>query len=297
LRQPGVIPRVIYHYTSSDSFKAIISSKRLWATDYRYLRGDEKEIRFGTELVKQTLESLLANEKNAFCKMLLEMPLQNFSSVFTHHMHAYVACLCEGADQESQWRDFAAAEGRCIGFSTTNSALNIPTIQGPSSAVLGEEQQFYLAPVTYESEYQIVKIRQIIEPLLTLLRIHADGLRPEQGRLLVNECFTVLVREMNVLLPFFKRPEYTSEGEWRLMRVLMKGDQKVLYRNGPKGKQIPYDLIDILHWSQRSGLLPLHDVKFRNSDEAVDKAIAEIRATLVAEGYNDVPVSVAKQII
>lgn len=61
---------IIYHYTSFEGLKGILSSKRLWLTDFRHLN-DPSEINYSLSIIEQQINRKTSPDKNILKNYLL----------------------------------------------------------------------------------------------------------------------------------------------------------------------------------------------------------------------------------
>lgn len=91
-------PALLYHYTSFEKFLSMLQSRKLRASDARYLN-DTSEVDYGFEKAKERIEShspgLMAEENS----------------------RAFLCCFSREGNLLSQWRAYCPAGGVSIGFS------------------------------------------------------------------------------------------------------------------------------------------------------------------------------------
>jgi hypothetical protein len=113
------IPDTLWHYTSFAGFQGIISSKKIWASEYRFLN-DRKEFVHAKELA----QALVNEEPERIEQFPVRKTMQDaFNMAFnTGLLHEdrnriMVASFSEEADQLSQWRGYADnSRGVSVGF-------------------------------------------------------------------------------------------------------------------------------------------------------------------------------------
>lgn len=105
---------VLYHYTTIDSFNAIVSTKTLWASDCRYLN-DRLELERAIELF---LNEFSNGEKNALTQAFFYHRLTHCHCIFS---------LSRSPRVLSQWRAYGEdGRGVAIGFNRKFLSLSYP---------------------------------------------------------------------------------------------------------------------------------------------------------------------------
>ncbi|MBJ7417321.1 MAG: DUF2971 domain-containing protein [Niveispirillum sp.] len=162
----------LFHYTDINSFKLIIDSGVIWASDVFYLN-DSMEMIYGKNKIKSYLEFLLRDPRNSqvFMKSIREL-IENLSV----ECRTYVACFCSDGDSLSQWRGYGGEQGVSFGVSISN----IKTLKMPGS-------YFAVRPVVYGEVEQNQIISNIVNEYTKLYaEFTRDGARPEDFVDLVN---------------------------------------------------------------------------------------------------------------
>ncbi len=97
------------HYTTFEGMKGILSERRIWATESRYLN-DASERSFAAD----QLEKLFQTQENLYPGTIVPTMIaearEYLKSRFDQNAH-FVACFCEGSDLLSMWSPYAAAGG------------------------------------------------------------------------------------------------------------------------------------------------------------------------------------------
>lgn len=103
---------ILYHYTTLDAFKAIISSGKIRATHYRHLSRDEQELLFGVEKLLEAVNRLDVDDSQREYKQYLICFIELFKS---EELEVYVLSLSENEDSPHHWQSYAPS-GVAIGF-------------------------------------------------------------------------------------------------------------------------------------------------------------------------------------
>jgi Protein of unknown function (DUF2971) len=105
-------PQLIYHYTSADSLHGIISQRKMWLTDWRFLN-DRNEVYEGLEIASKLIDELFDGATLAFQRERL------LSYLDPKTIHIFIASFCESADSVPHWQSYAMnGLGYAIGFNT-----------------------------------------------------------------------------------------------------------------------------------------------------------------------------------
>ena len=200
------VPQSVFHYTDSAGLLGIMSSGRLWATDYRFLN-DSSEIRYTYGLAAELARGSLTEGLSHLGRSFFEQASSS-SPPYTGCPY-YLCCFSEHGNSLSQWRAYGLRQG---------FAVECP---GDLSTTRGSHAS-----------------RQ--NPGITLLRVEyvvarqADYILALQGAMLTlfeDPHFANYANSADVLrhtMPFywaqlerasyrFKHPAFEVEKEWRLV--------------------------------------------------------------------------------
>jgi hypothetical protein len=117
------VPEVLYHYTTWEGARGIITSQQFWATahdctndDAELLSADEVIIQVATELRKKAIGTVAG---------VLDLFLQSYPErQVTKVMTVYIACFSAARDDEEQWKKYADnGRGLCLGLRMINEAV------------------------------------------------------------------------------------------------------------------------------------------------------------------------------
>jgi hypothetical protein len=109
--------RELFHYTSAEGLKGIVSGRSLWATNIEYLN-DTTEFKHGEEVMRKIVASRkrgTKGDRREFFDTLEKSPS------FFKAEDVFVISLSEANDLLSQWRGYTPSNcGFCIGFDPQN---------------------------------------------------------------------------------------------------------------------------------------------------------------------------------
>jgi hypothetical protein len=229
------IPTTLWHYTSFNALLGIVSSKKIWATEYRFLN-DREEFSHARKLAQELVE-----EQSEFIGK--EFPAryvlhQTVNLAFnTGHLHderlrIMVASFSEEGDQLSQWRGYAGnSTGVSIGLDlrairppleTGTTVTFAPCIYKDAdkrsllktvfAQRLNEIQEWWDSTVKLSSQ-KSNEIRRN-DPLVISQLIASRSKEQEEviRRSQVNLQFDLLR-----IAPLLKNESFSEEKEWRLV--------------------------------------------------------------------------------
>ncbi len=229
------IPQTLWHYTTYAAFEAIIESKRIWATDYRFLN-DRQEFRHSKDLAIE----LLAAEPEFIG---LQFPAREYlakgvETVLNKGMlredavRIMVASFSEHGDQLSQWRGYAAnSSGVSIG-------LDLRARRPP----VGTGTMVVFAPCVYRDESKRALLKAVFAHYLQRLQRWWDSVMDEAWKRQLSEialeqvrggaivenrareleevlrvAFAELQFDLMRIAPLLKHESFSEENEWRLV--------------------------------------------------------------------------------
>lgn len=208
-------PRVVYHYTSEDAFKAILASGEIWLGDI-FSMNDTSELLWGlnTAIEAGNLRGVHGSASaRTMAAILALLPTQGVSFLKKHFMSASFSAK---GDDLNQWRAYGQdGKGFAIGFHT--AALiqafrqSLPKPQ-PGRYVLGG-----CFPIAYDKDV-------LVRHQTSLINVFFDAVEmPSRLGILLDE-HDRYYAELNEWLAHavieialsFKNPSFASEAEYRL---------------------------------------------------------------------------------
>lgn len=251
MEKSGVIEYpVLFHYTSIEGMKSIISNNNLWATDYRFLN-DAQEMMDGLDVLLKELESSEHAALHHFLKLM------NVESLVTESfVNPHILSFCSTSDLLSQWRAYGAeSEGICLEFDLFTSHLSVDEKSITTNG--------YLVPVVYDDLIKkdiIVDIIKSIETDLLSINLCSESYNDlsEVDRHYISGM--ILSKFITPILSF-KNKSYAEESEWRAIFLPAKDEVENLRKfRTSNGTFTPYIEAVIIDNSAKSELLPLKSV-------------------------------------
>jgi hypothetical protein len=206
----GPPPPVLYHYTSAESLKRILETRRLLATHHEFTN-DPTELRYGHRLVveetKRTLAQL-STEANWAAPILTKVIERIEREGFHDDMPTFVACFSADGDSLGQWRAYAQdGRGYAIGFDT--GEWEYDKSNGDIGTILVEcvyDQKEMAETVAYQH-------RTILEQGGKLLQVARDGASRDGIHLAFEKAIFLSGAIATLRL---KDRGFLEEKEWRL---------------------------------------------------------------------------------
>ena len=243
------IPEILWHYTSLEGFTGIVESKRIWATEIRYLN-DESEFNHAVSLLHHAVGKLGPSQSFVHVRELFESVLKDAEKgiLSKDTQNLFVASFSRNGDQLSQWRGYGkGGRGVSLGF-------DLRKLRPPAEL----DSAFAFGPCVYKPVFKA----EVIQSSIDKLRSVAEGwsnsmsqdleLAVQQGKDLESFAKSVTSPEAMGLLhattqaflveifrfiPFLKHESFEEEAEWRLVAPLKPGASvkfvKRFVRHGP----------------------------------------------------------------
>jgi hypothetical protein len=114
------VPDKLWHYTSIQGFCGIVSSKKIFATDIRYLN-DSEEFIHTRKLVEQVINEAPEKDESGWplreSLRLIILRIFEKGSLSPDNLQIYTASFSASEDQLSQWRGYShGSSGMSLGF-------------------------------------------------------------------------------------------------------------------------------------------------------------------------------------
>ncbi len=275
------LPDVLAHYTTTEALLSMVEKGELWFSHARFL-SDTTELEYGMDVIAEAFGEREAELQD--CGFADGMkyhglyPIKPYlSDLFDKAVSPYIFCLCEKANQLSQWRQYSVTNGYSIGFSP-KGLLNLKP--GAKSQTLGIEATF-LCKVLYEKKQQSEVANKVIAVIVQRCgQLRAKGVTAKDKPML--DFLSVAARTIMDCVIKFKDNCFHEEQEWRAYRWVAEGEQSILnYRR--KGDSImPYLVVKN---PDAPNLLPITLIYFSSSfdHEIRDKGL---RMFFKSKGYD-----------
>lgn len=250
-RYQEAIPNTLYHYTSALGLLGILSSRSLWFTHIEYFE-DRSEVEYGRELFLKIVAELNDESYLPKQKTFIQNILNHFENEWEENKdEIFTVSFCSKEDVLSQWQRFAN-NGYCLGFNLSGNTYFGYQFSSKYHAVPG-----LLNQVIYDEEKQNNYIENILKRLLTLLQ--------DVDEVTVEDCESVVYRQIKPRLYYYKNNFFRDENEWRFVfdlksfefRGNINRDSLISFRT-KEGNIIPYvSLIVLNNTSEHPTKFPL----------------------------------------
>jgi hypothetical protein len=266
-------PAILYHYTSSRGLLGIVEGNALWATHIGYLN-DASELLYASSMVREALFRRRDSATSQVARDFCDFALTSFN--LAEALGIYVACFCEEGDLLSQWRGYAGAgEGYSIGVRA-----------GELAELGGFGFKFFFGRVEYSRDRQQEIIDTIIGMTLNGLLGMIRGMSNSEASAGIRKCCKVFQQSIWYALVTFKDALFSSENEWRAIRLVEPEQETSVVKLRPAGGQlIPYVELEFSGspW-RRGGKLPLACV-YHGPTLSPDLAKRSLELLLSKSGY------------
>lgn len=210
-----------FHYTSPEGLFAILQSRSLRFTDYRFLN-DKSEFTYLYDMLRELLDSLALDQGPVgdFVRLLLTLARNNYTSeamvippltreslgglLENHNDRYYVFCASTDSDALPLW-NYYVKNGHYEGY---NLGFTVHRLMGcfeNLSASLQWSDVFY-GPVLYDAKKQRDELTRIIKAAAEIYREDKT-----------DRALTAFVDDVNLTRMFCKNPIFSSECEYRIV--------------------------------------------------------------------------------
>ncbi len=232
INQP--IPECLWHYTSYGGAMGIVTSKAIWATEYRFLN-DREEFAHAKKLALEVAdEQPESSDGFNWRKHLQDAVIAAFNAgpLAPDQLCIMVASFSAAKDQLSQWRGYARnSTGVCIG-------LNLQNVRPPGES----GTKFTFAKCIYDDQEKRAILRAVLDKWVDVVRVRSESLTTElvpqlieagtyrevlaaQGNYSRSVEIAHVLRERHLELqfdflriaPLLKNETFSEEREWRLV--------------------------------------------------------------------------------
>jgi hypothetical protein len=267
------IPTTLWHYTSYAGFQRIVTSKVIWATEYRFLN-DREEFLHAKKLAERLVQKEPEFVGQKFpARAMLEKAVDgafNTGHLKESRLRLMVASFSEEGDQLSQWRGYADnSRGLSIGF-------DLRDLRPPPEA----DTAVTFAPCIYRDSEKCALLKAVfadyrnrLESWWNSIMDMARKSHPQSGagdmshafgqRLVsehaaeltqvIDHAFANLQFDMLRTAPLLKDEGFLEEREWRLVlpqeAVTLPSNYPIEFRAG-RDTLIPYISYPLLRPNQ-----------------------------------------------
>jgi hypothetical protein len=223
-------PTLLYHYTKPDGLIGIATTRRIWATEIRYLN-DSNEFEHALEIFGKIIteyyegSARLIKRVKQIDKMFINALQRTVWNNWDHQV--YVTSFTEVGDLLSQWRGYCPNGGYAIGF-------EFGILKKVSS-----QNDAELWPCIYDDKTK----RQLIIETLVFHHRFLQRLRSRESKYDSVELVKIVAQRFAFRLfsiaPILKDKSFSEEREWRIISSRLRIHPEIIYRATPS-KIVPY---------------------------------------------------------
>jgi hypothetical protein len=229
LRAPA--PDELYHYTSVDGLRKILTSGTVWATMAHFL-SDAQEFRYALSIAANRLAIREQRETDQGRQAVLRDLRESLRQI--ERIHVCVFSLSEEGDLLSQWR----------GYCPPNAGYSIGFLAGSLRPIL-VPQGCVLAPCVYEPNRQQALVDEALGPSLAKLTSpnpHDDTAVKAASEPLKGEMFA----RLGAVAVLLKDPSFSEEKEWRIVSPLVAADHPQMDYRAGRSMLLPHFVVNLV---------------------------------------------------
>jgi len=222
-------PSILFHYTTPIGLLGISQSKKIWATDLRFLN-DKKEFQHSLDITNSILDGFYKVDDNPKKLKGLNYDFVEFVRISLReewNPKVYVASFTEEGDLLSQWRGYCSKGGFSIGFHF-NLLFQI-----------AKRHDSFLLPCVYDFKIQ----KKILEELLVFHSKKYDEAIKDNNQKNSDELARSISNEFIISLfaiaPILKHESFREEKEWRIVSSILRAIPDIKFR-ASESNVIPY---------------------------------------------------------
>jgi len=248
------VPERLYHYTTLDGLKGMITSGCIWASDVRFMN-DASELSYASGLVAEETRRVFESTSDERAKVILPHT-STILNAFDVGPRPFSACFCTDPDLLSQWRGYTNSQ---VGYSL-GLDFRFP-LEGHSDFLPPP----LLRKVIYDPEEQRSWVRRITEQWLNtgfkLLDTMTD-LSPAD--VFVGSPIRQLGLALSEQHLCFKHQGFEEESEWRFIILVDVNGLQPLGQEPSEGQEVKSQPTpEIMFRPTSLGLVPYVELPLR----------------------------------
>lgn len=264
--------QTLYHYTSTDGLKGILSNKSFWMTDVRYMN-DAKELSYAEDIIANEIDKEIKYSESQRTKHLLNYIKERFNP-FGEEFRVYATCFCEADNKAGLWQRYGK-------YALALNTKNEIRVERKFSEPFDRWNKATFRKVVYDRQEQIKIVSNIIRDTIDAFKYNIDYDEVDEDKLLENTAnlFSNLVSEC---LVSFKSPVFEEEEEWRMIYLGYRDDthiNKEIKTRSSGNYLIPYismELVGTEEGDYESRMSPYYESDNTLTDEQHDHIISNI---------------------
>lgn len=240
----------IYHYTSIATYREICASKRLRATDVRFMN-DSMELQMALELLESLIDSESAGDEKVALKLLFQWLREDFEAGHS----VFALCFSRHGNLLSQWRGYVG-DGAGVSFGLD--------IKGVESLLVNSGITWIARECLYKPEDQLDCMRHVLKQMKGWpAKLVSDGIPLAESESSAKAWLITNAHFIYFCAGLVKHEKFFEESE---IRVLSKPigvnealTEQIKYRAG-KYSLIPYIEFDLEQLAAKTGRPAIVDV-------------------------------------
>ena len=223
----------LYHYTTLTGLLGIVGSKKLWASDIRYMN-DSAELRHSADLIRVEVQNRLA-KGHGKADMLGQFVDWVAYRITNGHM-LFGASFRSHGNLLSQWRGYSThGKGVSLGFSADYIVE------------CARKQHFQIGKCIYDPARQRQLIGQVVDAIEANVALQVQGGETcEELSVLYHLVFERIEIDLLRIAAILKHPSFREEKEWRIVSpvLISRTESPVLFREA-NAMLVPYVEFDL----------------------------------------------------
>jgi hypothetical protein len=222
--------KLLYHYTSPDGLRAILSDGIIWATD-TYFLNDRQELHLALDILAEVLEEETSAaqsraDRPTHLGLLLTMAREFLEE--RRLFEVYVTSFSMRGNLLSQWRGYCPSSG---GYSIGFDADELVRAASANGFIIGA---CIYDPVRQRSVLRSVVV-SVIKHYVEWTRVHADDSIDD-----VKEHRRYFAALVGMIAPLIKHEEFREEAEWRVASANLAEHPDRYGTRPARGLLVPY---------------------------------------------------------
>ncbi len=215
------LPSHLYHYSTLDAVRNILTKQEIWLSDIGSVRGDAYDGRYWIKVFRPIIN------RKSVPNYVTDLFQRTDSFGLGSLWYSYIACFSAESELEYQWEHYADDRTGC--------AIEIPF---DSLARRCDDGKAYAwLPMVYDAEEQMEKAEKIIDAAIMLTRGESMTASELRDYWIRYASFSFLLCGMR-----FKEPQFCPEREWRVemtktdltgVQYRPRGSESIAYRTLP----------------------------------------------------------------
>jgi len=197
-------PTELHHYTGFEGLCGITRSRAFWAKSLTE-QADQQELDYGISLLKEEIETRKRDSIPPFAGRVLNLVPGLLED---RKKWTFIACFCDDDDSPLHWEKYGKYR----------LTISFPRNRAQTFQPMDLSAEYFSRPVLYDSDEHYKIIKEAVSILIDCFARFSGG-DENQGPFNWMEigCARDAAQLLLDIVVGFKRPDYASEREWRLV--------------------------------------------------------------------------------